>query len=533
VFQNVMKRPARLVLCSATACMVAATGLVGAASAGAAAPTITINDPGALTAGPVQLSGLVTTGDAQTTTVLYALDRSQSTDQPVGNDCDGNGVADPGDNLNGDTAVGETLDCEIAGVIALDNSLAGSPGSLQVSLERFSTTAEAINLGTSATPVLFTHPGDPAIATNSKALRRGNTTDNPTGTNFDPAVTTAINTLAGAPAGPRYILLLSDGKGPVSQSTIDAAHAAGVHVRTFAIGGEAGTSCNTGKSLARLAAATGETCSVVTSPAALGTTLTGSQPAGISSVQLAIAGKIFPATLDLSGGWKVPLSLGAGSYTATATATLSNGASVATTRALTVAPSATGPAPGTATGTTLKASKVLVRRPSSSLTALPSRVSGIVGGGGAGTRPVVTSGLQGAVVELQGRAGTTGAWTQLTSARVSNTGAYDLTWTPRARFHHLRVVLLPFKAFGGSTGAVPNGPIFACHIKKKGGARFTATCHTIAKKGTAVQLLKNGHAVSRTTVKKGHVLRVSGKGKLTRFVVSVNVSRKVHHKIRL
>jgi hypothetical protein len=532
-----MNRPARLVLCSAIACMIAATGLVGAASAGAAAPTITINDPGPLTAGPVQLSGLVTTGDAQTTTVLYVIDRSQSTDQPVGNDCNGSGGPDAGDNLNGDTAVGETLDCEIAGVIALDNSLAGSPGSLQVSLERFSTTAEAINLGTTATPVFFTHPGDPAIATNSKALRRGNTTDNPTGTNFDPAITTALNTLAGAPAGPKYVLLLSDGKGPVSQSTVDAARAAGVHVRAFAIGGEAGPSCDTGKSLAKLAAATGETCSVVTSPAALGAALTGSQPASISSVQVALAGKIFPATLDLSGGWKVPLSLGAGSYTATATATLSNGAKVATTRALTVAPSATGPAtgpaPGTATGTTLTATKVLVRRPASSLTALPGRVTGIVGRTGAGTRPVVTSGLQGAVVELQGRAGITGAWAQVTNARVSSSGTYALTWTPRARFHHLRVVLLSFKEFGGSASAVPNGPIFACHIKKKGGARFTATCHTIAKKGTAVQLLKNGHAVSTTAVRKGHVLRVSGRGKLTRFVVSVNVSRKIHHKVRL
>src|SRR3954471_11816872 len=82
----------------------------------AATASLTIQDPGTPTAGPVTLRGTVT-GGTLTTTVLYAADVSTSTAHPHGRDCNGDGFAGGrNDDINGDGSAGDVLDCEIAGI---------------------------------------------------------------------------------------------------------------------------------------------------------------------------------------------------------------------------------------------------------------------------------------------------------------------------------------------------------------------------------------------------------------------------------
>lgn len=520
---------------AATAVLVSATGLGAAPGAQAAAASISINDPGALTAGPVELKGIVSAGSPQTTSVLYAIDRSQSTVSPSNNDCDGDGTpGTAGDNPNGDTSLGDTLDCEISGVIALNSSLVRSPGDLRVSAERFSTTADTADFG-------FVTPGDtgggaePRVVSYAKSLRRGNTTENPNGTDFNVAVSTALSALGGAPAGPKYVLFLSDGKGstPVAQSTLDSLRNSGVRLRSYAIGGESTNSCKPDRALTQMAEATGEKCVVVAKPSDLSAELAGAQPASISSVQVSIAGKVFPATVDLAGGWRVGLNLGQGNYTAVATATLSSGAKTSATRAFTVAPSTSGaptPAPGAASGTTLSPARVVANRPKPTLDKLASRVVGSVGapgsGGGVASEPL----LEGATVLLQGRK-KAGAWRTVGRTTVSN-GDYAVTWTPKRKIRKLRVQLLPYRSFLGSLSRVQKPGIYDCKVTQRSGS-FTATCKTVAKKGTKAKLLRGKNVFLRTKVRGKHLVTVSGAGRAPRYKLSVDVSKRVHYKVRL
>ncbi|MCW2747292.1 MAG: hypothetical protein JWP10_434, partial [Nocardioidaceae bacterium] len=201
----------------ALAAVVGFAALTIAPAAQAVSRSVTIDDPAPVSAGQVELRGTVSSGEPQTTTVLYVVDNSGSTSNPAGLDCDGNGTAgEAGDDLNGDTSIGDPLDCEIGAVGSLNETLEASSGASVVSLETFASTAEAINLDPPTTPpVLFVAPGDkgagsePLLVTASKKLRR----DPVAGTSFDPAVATALQTLADAPAGPKYIMFLSDGIG--------------------------------------------------------------------------------------------------------------------------------------------------------------------------------------------------------------------------------------------------------------------------------------------------------------------------------
>ena len=221
--------PCRPAWAAATLVTVGATVLVGTTvpAAVAAPPSITFQDPGSVVAGEVELRGVVTTQAAPTTTVLYLVDVSQSTKTPSGVDCDADGVAGgAADNLNGDTGIGDTLDCEIGAIKAINAGLVASAGRSLASLETFAGSAAPVNLVPGSSPAtLFVAPGapgaggQPAIVAAAAALRR----DPVPGTSYDPAVTTALNTLRGAPAGPKYIMLLTDGGGNASSSTVNAA----------------------------------------------------------------------------------------------------------------------------------------------------------------------------------------------------------------------------------------------------------------------------------------------------------------------
>src|SRR5262245_7521002 len=97
-------------------------------------PSITIERPTAgesVPAGTVEFRGRVSSGAAApVATVLYVVDVSGSTASPTGNDCNGDGKPTE-DDFNADGQAGDTLDCEISAVVALNGSLRAVPGSSQ------------------------------------------------------------------------------------------------------------------------------------------------------------------------------------------------------------------------------------------------------------------------------------------------------------------------------------------------------------------------------------------------------------------
>ena len=173
------------------------------AAVAAATPSLTIQDPGTPTAGPVTLRGTVT-GGTLTTTVLYAADVSTSTAHPEGLDCNGDGFAGGrNDDINGDGSAGDVLDCEIAGIQRLNDNLAGSPGHSLAGLEHFNSTPEALVLAPGSATPHFVAPqtssgGTNVVDSNAAGLQR--TPD--VGTDFDQAVQKALDTVAGDAGGP-------------------------------------------------------------------------------------------------------------------------------------------------------------------------------------------------------------------------------------------------------------------------------------------------------------------------------------------
>ena len=540
---------ARSLVVLATASALGLSGLLTAVSSqAAAAPTITFADPGTLQAGPVQLSGNVSTGSAtQTTSVLYVVDVSRSTEAPATPlDCNGDGTAgNLADNLNGDRLTGDTLDCEIEAVRKLNASLATSPGALQVGLEAFANLADTADMSGAATfiaPGAVDGSGQSRVAVVAQSLVRGkirqyteklvNTVGDPIGTNLDLAATTAVDRLLAAGAGPKYVMFLSDGSQVVSTDTLTKVKNSGVKFRTFALGDKATTACDAGKSLRRLADAGGESCTPVTDPTKLGAQLTGSQPPSITGVFVTIGGKTFTANVDAVGGWRAGVSLGKGTYQATATATLSSGSQVSATRTLTVtdapgtpgAPTPPPPGgvvglPGTTQVPTTTVTQVWVRRPGPTRSTFPAYVTGSVGL--TGKTLVPTPRLNGATVLLQSRTTLRSSWVTRARSTVAS-GGYTLHWK-RKPVRQIRVVLLSHDGLKASAATVPVPQINSCRTRYRG-SRWTVTCHTIAKNGTRARLVKNHKLVGRSKVSHG-LVSVTGRGSLRRYVLVLDVTR--------
>ena len=504
------RRPVAVAAILISVVVTASTG-TSIPAAGAASATITFQDPGPVTAGPVELRGRVGTGSPATTTVLYMVDVSQSTKTPSGLDCNADGVPGaPGDNQNGDSVVGDVLDCEIGAVKAVNAGLASSAAHSLVSLETFAGSASAVNLEPGASPAVnFVAPGATSaggqnvLVTAVTSVRR----DPVPGTSYDPAVTTALSTLETAPSGPKYILLLTDGGGNASQSTIDALAASGVHLRSFAIANDLG--CRLSSDLRALSEASGESCYTVTSPAGLPPVVGAAQPPTVDAVQVSIGGRTRPATVDLAGGWRLPLSLGAGTWTATATALLSDGSQLVARRTFVVTPSASGPAPGTVSGPSLVATAVRVDRPRATVSALPRRVTGRVGKRAAGAVTSVEL-LQNSSVLLEGRSVATRHWVTVGRALVGPTGRFTVDRRSKVAVNRLRVRMVPHASYAGASASVPAPTISHCRFTR-GTPGFTVRCRTVAPDGAAARLVRHGVSVDRGIVRRGKVL-LSGDG---------------------
>ena len=297
--------------------------VLGTASpAAAAGGTITIDPPGSPTAGPVTLRGTVGLDPGEVTSVVYVYDATDSTESPAGADCSNNGALGPEDDFNADGGVGDVLDCEIAGVVALNNSLAAT-SAVQAGIVAFANKAAAADLDPVGSAT-FLPPGytggdpRPRLETVARSVVRGEIGlydpkplgGSGAGTAFDNAVQAALATLAGAPAGPKWIMFLSDGQAPIDDGVLAQLSGSGVKLRSFGIGQDA--TCAKSSSLSKMAAATGEACTLVPQPAALTAGLTGSQPDAVNSVSVTIEDVSLAASVNAVGGWSATFNLGAG-----------------------------------------------------------------------------------------------------------------------------------------------------------------------------------------------------------------------------
>lgn len=502
-------------------------GLAAVPASSSAAPAdaaVTIDRPVDPRAGTVELTGTVGAEPGGTTSILYVVDATPSTGRLTGLDCSGTGGVGPEDDLNGDGSVGDVLDCEVAGVQALNRSLATTTGT-QAGLVAFADAAAAADLDPVGTATFLppaTTGGDPRprIETVAASVTRdriglydekqlGGTG---AGAAFSNAVTTALSTLASAPAGPKWIMFISDGQSGIDDGVLASLASSGVRLRTFGIG--AGASCARSSSLYKMASVTGEACTVTADPAGLAAGLTDSQPDTVNGVTVTIGSVAVAATIDAVGGWRAPFTLGAGTHTATVRADLASG-SVRTAQLTFVV----GPGSGVARGSvaagpgSMRATAIRVDRPRPTRTALPARVTGRVG------RPVdgfsTTRALTRSRVLLQARQSAGDPWTTVATDRADRRGRFELRWKPRTRWQVLRVAMVPRAGWAKSFAAVAEPAVSSCRVTRRaGGGSWTLTCATTARAGSPVRLVDGRAVLDRSKVRAGK-LRVEGRGRVS------------------
>lgn len=517
--------------------LTASTLALAAMPSSPAAAAVTIEAPVAPEAGTLNLTGKVGVDPGDVTTVLYVFDATRSTSSPQDMDCSGNGSVGPEDDLNADGNRGDILDCEIAGVKALNSNLAQSSG-VQVGLVGFADHAAAADLdpGDGVTP--FVAPGftggdaSPRVETVAESVTRdgiGLYDPRPFGgsgggTAFNSAIAVALSTLRAAPAGPKWIMLLSDGASGIDKELLGQLSSSEVRLRSFGIGVDA--SCDPVKSLYKMAAATGESCRQVRNPASLTAGITGSRPDAVNGVSVAIGGVSVAATIDAVGSWRATFTLGAGTYTATATAVLASGVTQRAHRTFTVTEVPGGPRAGTvAAGPgSLRATTVKVAQPRPTRTALPPRVTGRVG------LPIngltVATSLSGTQVLLQVRATAGAPWVTVGRDQVDGLGRFALAWKPQARVGLLQVALRSVGGFAGSTAAVPEPKISSCKVTRRDKA-WSVTCQTTAKNASTVHLLRKKNVVDKARVRAGS-FHLNGKGKVGVHRIDIKVRERSH-----
>jgi hypothetical protein len=268
--------------------------------------------------------------------VAYVVDNSGSTENPTDLDCNGSGGPDPGDNLNGDARTGDVLDCEIAGVVALNNSIASSGAA--AGLVSFGSTAAASDVspaGGDQPAVRVSEDGngngqrdieEAARSITSGGAGQFTPKGSGGGTDFD----VALSTMNGLFSGGGVAYFLSDGQASVSTAAggpLDQAKSKGIQVNTYSVG-SAAAGCDPGSSLRTIADTTGGSCTVASDPATLAGQISGGTAprlAGLDRVELTMNGQTVPATLNggaFSGQFPAAaLRNGANKVVATALAT--------------------------------------------------------------------------------------------------------------------------------------------------------------------------------------------------------------------
>ena len=325
--------PLRVLVTLILACALALVSVPAALAV--STPEITFPAEGdSVDSGEVTVRGKLRAGDQDDVWAMYAVDVSGSTSSGRF-DCNHSFAVDQGDDFNRDGTWGDTLDCEIAGVIALNTSLAAVPDSeerISVGLVPFGSSAAVADVSDDAGTQVFTTPSTDEddndrdrtadIVQVASSLDQGRVSlfssrSVGTGTNFDPPLNTAFNELQGK-TGRKIVFLLTDGFANVSQTTLNRMASIGVEVRPYAIG-SGSDRCASGGALDRIGDASGFPCEYAPDPTALGAVLTGG-PSDIDRVEVSIdGGEPRRATLDPLGNFAADFVIGQGSHTATAT----------------------------------------------------------------------------------------------------------------------------------------------------------------------------------------------------------------------
>lgn len=271
---------------------------------------------------PLSLVGTTKIGTiGERTNILYVVDVSLSTEEPADQDCDGNGAIDGSDNINGDGTTGDTLDCEISGIIALNESLPSSADS-SVGLVLFARTALIADMNPAEGQQRFTSPFNTDKNSNQQVdlsevarsldQHRINLFDSGSvrgGTYFDAAITAINKAFESAEPGTNIVFFLSDGDHNGGDFSVPLAEAvsSGIIINTYSIG-ENGTGCGDDANLNRIATETGGACTEVLEPSQLREELPGTSPQNIERVDV-VAGSsgLLTTTLDALGNWAVEI----------------------------------------------------------------------------------------------------------------------------------------------------------------------------------------------------------------------------------
>lgn len=271
----------------------------------------------------ITLTGQAVIGSLNvSTTLAYMVDVSGSTADVSNQDCNDDGIINSGDNFNSDTTIGDTLDCEISGIIALNSSVATRH---QVSATQVVFGSNAVNAD------LANSPGDQIVTSirvdsnNNgvidieevvRSLDQGSvgafTRKNVgTGTDFNDALTAMNQAFASQSAPQKIAFFLSDGRASVridATSPLTVAANNGVVIHTYSIG-SAATGCADNAALRIIANQTRGTCTEVADPSQLSTLLPGTGPTGIDHVEISVNNRApISATLDLLGNWSAVIT---------------------------------------------------------------------------------------------------------------------------------------------------------------------------------------------------------------------------------
>lgn len=289
------------------------------------------------------------------TTVVYVVDISKSTADVRGLDCNSDGSKDRRDDLNRDGAVGDTLDCEIASVIALNRSIRRAD--VNVGLIAFATSAATADLTPGAVEETLISPPTrdtvvpdkqeddvTSVALSLTRAKIGQFTPRQVttlGTQFDPALQSVVDLLRVAGPGPASVFFLSDGRsrmvdrnGPLKALS----ERPDTSVNTYQVGDTGG--CAEGQPLAVVDAVDGrDGCVEVSDPAALAAAISAPRAGVRLDVRLQPGDLVLPATVDALGDWNVTFpGLTRGSYSAEAIATYSDGTTTRSTVSFSVGP---------------------------------------------------------------------------------------------------------------------------------------------------------------------------------------------------
>lgn len=320
--------------------------------------TVRITSPldGTISPGPpsctFDVSGFVTLSDApeNAINILYVIDVSGSTTDPAFHppiDVNGDGKIDAGDDVNGDNIEGDILDAEIAGILALNESIGNLP-QLDIGVIAFASRPASADVDPNTGFQNFTAPprvdldenglsdieevlrslDSELIAGGSIELFQPISRDSlGNSTNFEAALRVVLSVLGSQSEDEKNIVFfLSDGNNRIGGELADEiAEAASRGIVINAIGI---TTESSAEELSAIAEGTGGTFLQVEDPAELKQVLPAIPIVGLNDVVMVNG---HPVTLDAAGTFATTLSVVGGLSDIAATATAEDQTSVTAT----------------------------------------------------------------------------------------------------------------------------------------------------------------------------------------------------------